>query len=340
MNPSTSALLQALYLFILGAGIGLCMQVLILIVQNTSSFDDLGVATSGVTFFRTIGSSFGAAIFGSLFTNFLHSRIGPAIAASGAPPAAASSPEALHRLPRAMAAPIVAAYASSLTQVFLWAVPVALVGLTLALCLREVPLRDIGNRAADMGDGFAMPTTQTPEELLECAIPRLLQGEPGMRLRSIAMRPDCQLDVAELWALLQIHRHQRVIGIARLTDMGDRLGIPYEVLEPIFDRLVRAGYAMRDIDRLWLTPRGVRQVDFVSTLLREWIVDKLERSPSFQGQPDRAQVEAALDRIAHRIVTQRDWGDDRRELSSIATEKLPVATSGVPSRHEPNRNIP
>ena len=47
------------------------MQVLILIVQNTSNFEDLGVATSGVTFFRTIGSSFGAAIFGSLFSNFL-----------------------------------------------------------------------------------------------------------------------------------------------------------------------------------------------------------------------------------------------------------------------------
>jgi MFS family permease len=108
MNPSTSALLQSLYLLILGAGIGLCMQVLILIVQNTSSFDDLGVATSGVTFFRTIGSSFGAAIFGSLFTNFLHNRIGPAIAASGAPVAAANSPEALHRLPRDAAAPIVA----------------------------------------------------------------------------------------------------------------------------------------------------------------------------------------------------------------------------------------
>src|SRR5947209_8314256 len=145
MDPSTSALVQSLYLVILGAGIGMCMQTLILIVQNTSNFDDLGVATSGVTFFRTIGSSFGAAIFGSLFTNFLHSRIGPAMAAAGAPPAAASSPEALHRLPHGQAAPIVAAYAASLTQVFLWAVPVALVGFTLALFLREVPLRDMGN---------------------------------------------------------------------------------------------------------------------------------------------------------------------------------------------------
>ena len=75
-----------IYLVILGAGIGLSMQVLVLIVQNTSNFEDLGVATSGVTFFRTIGSSFGAAIFGSLFSNFLKSRMGPALAVSGASP--------------------------------------------------------------------------------------------------------------------------------------------------------------------------------------------------------------------------------------------------------------
>ena len=343
MNPSTSALLQSLYLFILGAGIGLCMQVLILIVQNTSSFEDLGVATSGVTFFRTIGSSFGAAIFGSLFTNFLRGRIGPAIAAGGAPPAAANSPEALHRLPHAMAAPIVDAYAASLTQVFLWAVPVALVGLVLALFLPEVPLREIGNAAADLGDGFAMPTAQSPEEMLETAIGRLLRGEPGMRLRSIAMRPDCPLDVAELWALLRINRYQRAFGRARIIEIGDQLGIPYEVLEPTFDRLVRGGYAQRDVDRLSLTPSGARQVDFITTLIREWIVDKLTRSPNFQGRPDRAQVQTALDRIAHRIVAQPDWDDDRRRLSAAdreATERLPVAASGVPSRHEPNRNIP
>ncbi|ORV57212.1 MFS transporter [Mycobacterium fragae] len=340
MGPSTSAVLQSLYLLILGAGIGLCMQVLILIVQNTSSYEDLGVATSGVTFFRTIGSSFGAAIFGSLFTNFLHSRIGPAIAASGAPAAAANSPGALHRLPPDLAAPIVGAYSASLTQVFLWAVPVALVGLVLALLLREVPLRDIGRNASDLGEGFGMPTTQSSDELLEIAIGRLLRGEPGMRLRSIAMRPDCRLDVAALWALLRIHRYQRVFGVARLTDIGEQLGVPYEVLEPVFERLVRGGYAMRAIDRLWLTPSGIRQVDFVTSLIREWIVDKLTRSPSFKGRPDRAQVEAALDRIVHRLVVQRDWHEDRRHLADVVTEKLPVATPGVPSRHEPNRNIP
>jgi EmrB/QacA subfamily drug resistance transporter len=325
MDPSTSALLQSVYLFILGAGIGSCMQVLVLIVQNTSSFEDLGVATSGVTFFRTIGSSFGAAIFGSLFTNFLHSRIGPALAASGASAAAANSPEALHRLPRAVAAPIVSAYAASLTQVFLWAVPVALVGFTLALFLREVPLRDIGNNATDLGDGFAMPTTQTSEEMLETAMGRLMRGEPGMRLRSIAMRPDCRLDVAELWALLRINRYQRALGIARITDIAEQFGIPYEVLEPTFDRLVRGGYAQRDVDRFWLTPAGAREVDFISSLLQGWIIDKLTRSPNFQGRPDRAQVEAALNRITHRIVAQPDW-DEQRPRSITAAGEAPGQT--------------
>jgi hypothetical protein len=341
MDPSTSALVQSLFLVILGAGIGMCMQTLILIVQNTSSFDDLGVATSGVTFFRTIGSSFGAAIFGSLFTNFLHSRIGPAMIASRAPAAAAASPEALHRLPRQAAAPIVAAYSDSLTQVFLWAVPVALVGFVLALFLREVPLRGIGNNRGDIGEAFAMPTSQSPDEMLESAIGRLLRGAPGMRLRSIAMRPDCRLDVAQLWALLQVHRHSQVYGVARLSDIGDQFGLPYEVLQPAFDRLVHNGYAERNVDDLWLTPLGMREVDFMTTLIREWIVDKLTRSPSFEGRPDRAQVQAALDRIAHRIVAQRDWREDRRELATLETQRLrvPAPAGGVPSRHEPNRTI-
>jgi EmrB/QacA subfamily drug resistance transporter len=310
MDPSTSALVQSLFLVILGAGIGMCMQTLVLIVQNTSNFEDLGVATSGVTFFRTIGSSFGAAIFGSLFTNFLHSRIGPALAASHAPAAAAASPEALHRLPHSVAAPIVAAYADSLTRVFLWAVPVALVGFVLALFLREVPLRGIGNNRGDIGEAFAMPNSQSPDEMLEVAIARMLRGEPGIRLRSIAMRPDCRLDVAGLWGVLRINRYREMYGTARLTDMGEYLRIPFEVLEPTFSRLVAGGYVVLDGDEIWLTPAGAQQVDYVQALLVAWLVDKLERSPGFEGRPDRRQVQAALERVAHRVLAQRDWDSE------------------------------
>ena len=46
------------------------------------------------------------------------------------------------------------------------------------------------------------------------------------------------------------------------------------------------------------------------------MVDKLAQSPTFEGRPDRIQVEAALERIAHRMLVQRDWTDDRRELAT------------------------
>ena len=315
MSAETPLLLQSLYLFILGTGIGMCMQVLILIVQNTSNFDDLGVATSGVTFFRTIGSSFGAAIFGSLFANFLDGRIGGALAASGAPPAAAQSPQALHQLPADVAAPIVNAYADSLGLVFLCAAPIAFIGFVVAWMLKEIPLREMETVAVDLGDGFAMPSTESPEKMLEIAIGRMLRQSPEIRLRNICEKPDCTLDIARLWALIQIYRHNQVFGSARLTEIADRLRVPSEVIEPTFDRLVESGYALRTGDLLWLTQAGARQVDVVSAALINRIVDKLAASPAFDGRPDRLHVEAALERIAHRVLVQRDWDEEPVELT-------------------------
>ncbi len=302
---------EALFLFILGTGIGMCMQVLVLTVQNTASFADLGVATSGVTFFRTIGSSFGAAIFGSLFANFLGSRIGPALLASGAPPEAAESPKALHGVSAEMARPIVEAYADSLGTVFLCAVPVALVGFVVALFLKEVPLREMDvAAAADLGEGFGMPSTESPEKILEVAVGRMFRDSPEIRLRNLAGRHGCVLDVPELWALLQIYRQNQVFGSADIGDIAERLRVPREVIEPAFDRLVERGCALRTGDLLWLTQLGVSQVDSVSGAIVERIVAKLAASPTFDGRPDRLEVEAALERIAHRMLLQREWSDE------------------------------
>ncbi|OKH75561.1 MFS transporter [Mycolicibacterium goodii] len=324
MDATTPFGVQSLYLFILGTGIGLCMQVLILTVQNTSSFDDLGVATSGVTFFRTIGSSFGAAIFGSLFANFLSDRLVSAVMRSGAPPAAGESPKVLHELPADVAAPIVEAYADSLGLVFLCAAPVAALGFFVALLLKEVPLQELDSSArVDLGEGFGMPSTESAEKVLETTISRIMRNSPEIRLRTVAGRPGCELDVAGLWALLQIYRHSQVFGSARLTEIADRLRVPYEVFEPIFNRIVAGGYALRTGDQLWLTQAGLRQVDAVSTALVGRIIEKLEKSPSFDGRPDRGQVEAALERIAHRLLVQRDWADDRAELASAASAPSP-----------------
>ncbi|MGQ9408363.1 MDR family MFS transporter [Mycolicibacterium gilvum] len=317
MDATTPVWQQSAYLFVLGTGIGMCMQVLVLIVQSTANFSDLGVATSGVTFFRTIGSSFGAAIFGSLFANFLDSRIGGALAASGAPPEAGQSPQVLHRLPDAVAAPIVEAYSDSLGLVFLCAAPVAVIGFVVALTLKQVPLREIETTAAlDMGEGFGMPSDDSSERMMETAVGRLVRHSPEIRLRSIAGTHGCDPDVALLWALVQIYRQSQVFGSARLSEIAERLRVPPEVLAPTFDRLVATGRALRTDDQLWLTQSGAQQVSAATAALVSRIVEKLEKSPTFEGRPDWDEVEKALERIAQRLLVQREWEDDRTELAA------------------------
>jgi MFS family permease len=318
MGPDTSTLLQSLYLVVLGAGIGMSMQVLVLIVQNTVDFADLGVATGGVTFFRTIGSSFGAAVFGSLFNNFLHSRVADAIAKSGAPPEAAQSPDALHRLAPEVAAPIAAAYADALDLVFLCAAPVAVVGFVLALTLKQVPLRNNDvSTAANLGEGFAMPTTDSPDQLLENAVGRLIRHGSGVQLRAIAERPGSKLDIGRLWALLQVFRFGQAAGQARLGDIAEHVRVPREILEPAFDRLAATGYAERSGDVFWLTSAGAHQVELVRAETMEWLTQRLSQSSGLQVRPDRGQVREALDRITQDVLVQRDWTDDETQAMQM-----------------------
>jgi len=332
MGPDTSTLVQSLYLVVLGAGIGMCMQVLVLIVQNTVDFADLGVATSGVTFFRTIGSSFGAAVFGSLFNNFLKDPLADAVAKSGAPAAAAQSPDALHALSPEMAAPIASAYADSLDQVFLYAAPVAIVGFVLALMLKQVPLRsnDV-SIAADMGEGFAMPTTDSPDQLLENAVGRLIKQGSGMQLRALAERPGSKLDISRLWALLQVYRFGQAAGQARLSDIAEHVRVPREILEPAFDRLALTGYAERTQDQFWLTPAGAREVEVVRAQTLEWLTSGLTQSAGLHIQPDRTQVKEVLERISQDVLVQRDYTEDATQ----AMRMRPPRRAPQPQRRPP-----
>ena len=179
MDASTGYWSMALDMLVLGAGIGLCMQVLTIIVQNTVDYRDLGVATSGVTFFRTLGSSFGAAIFGTIYANVSAPRLPGAVAqAQGVNPAAVATPRRCTPIPPRRSRPIVDAYAHALHVVFLAAVPVALVGSCSSLFLKQVPLRDSRAPApATSASGFGMPDAADSSIQLQNAIARLLRSQ-------------------------------------------------------------------------------------------------------------------------------------------------------------------
>jgi EmrB/QacA subfamily drug resistance transporter len=304
MNEHTSTLLSSLYMLVLGAGIGCCMQVLTLIVQNTSSYADLGVATSGVTFFRTLGGSFGASVFGSLYSNFLRDRLPHALAAARVPASAIETPEALHRLPASRIAPVVHAYAQSLDHVFIWAVPVAAIGFAVALALREVPLRGTAQASAgDIGDAFAMPTQESSQERLERAIARILRTRGPEALPAVIAQSGTPLTPAGSWGVVEIIRYQQAYGHAGLSDMARRHHLPAAVLEPTFSELTEQRMVTRDGDALELTDAGAHEVARVLEAFRGWLADQLS---DWEDGPDSAQIGAALSDISRKLLQHHD----------------------------------
>ena len=137
MGAGSSTLQDAAYMLVLGMGIGGVMQVLIIIVQNGVPHSELGVATSGATFFRSIGGSFGTAIFGAIFANVLIGNLASHLHRVSLPhgfSSADATPALLSHLPVAVHAGFVAGYTESIQTVFLIAAPIAALAF-LATCL-------------------------------------------------------------------------------------------------------------------------------------------------------------------------------------------------------------
>ncbi|WP_369777427.1 MDR family MFS transporter [Streptomyces sp. R33] len=312
MGPQTGAWLESLYMFVLGTGIGLCMQVLTIAVQNTVDYADLGTATSGVTFFRTLGSSFGTAVFGTIYANTLGPELEKAVAeaarATGGDPAqlaeAAQSPKGVHGLDPAAAGPIVEAYAQTLHTVFLWTVPVAGIGFVVALFLKQVRLRDTVRAAStDMGDGFASPATASGDsaKLLELAVGKLVRNMGPETARAIVNASDTRLDVAGAWAVMQVELMTRTVGHASLGLVASRRSVPPEVLLPVFDRMIEEGYLTREGTFFTLTAAGEREAATISKAWGDWLGDQLEKD---RGRPRSEELRAAADAIAKRLLAE------------------------------------
>ncbi|MFF7159861.1 MDR family MFS transporter [Streptomyces sp. NPDC008086] len=311
MGPSSGSGLESLYMFVLGTGIGLCMQVLTIAVQNTVDYPDLGTATSGVTFFRTLGSSFGTAVFGTIYTNTLTPRLADGVAAAAqvdtgldaaALTRAATNPEGLHRLPSEAAAPIVEAYTDALQTVFLWTVPVAAIGFVIALFLKQVPLRDSARMAStDMGDGFASPHDANAQRVLEASVGKIIGRTGPDTGRRIIAGSDTRLDVAGAWAVIQVELLTRLVGHASLGLIAARRHMPPEVLLPVFDRMVAEGYLTRDGSLLSHTAAGSREAQVIGKAWATWLERQVHDDI---GRPPGTDLRAAVHTIAKRLLVE------------------------------------
>jgi MFS family permease len=151
MSDHTSRLTSSVFMAILGAGIGQTMNIVILATQNASPARDVGVATSSVNFFRSVGGSLGVSLFGALFTSRFASALTDALGGRATALLDESmTPDKVRTLPLGTRGPYVHAFASSITDVFLLVVPLAVVAFVLALRMPETPLRSHGAAHVDL----------------------------------------------------------------------------------------------------------------------------------------------------------------------------------------------
>ncbi len=146
LTAATPIWLICVYLFVFGAGLGLIMQVVVLVVQNAVDPSMVGTATSTNNYFREVGASLGVAIFGAMFTTRLSESLGEVFANAGVPDAgtavATIDPQKLSEMPAALREGVVNAYADSLAPVFWYLIPFILLAFLLSLLLKQIPLSD------------------------------------------------------------------------------------------------------------------------------------------------------------------------------------------------------
>jgi MFS family permease len=148
----------AVAMYVMGAGLGFTMQVLVTVVQNSVHRSDIGVATSSVTFFRQMGGSFGTALFGAILSSRLAVYLADALrqlphgaAGAGAPGNVTNNVQAIKALPEPAHGLVTGAFSHALHDTFLSAVPLVAVALVLVVFLKEKPLatRETGVAPAD-----------------------------------------------------------------------------------------------------------------------------------------------------------------------------------------------
>jgi EmrB/QacA subfamily drug resistance transporter len=290
-------------LMVLGLGLGMVTQVLIVAAQNAARYEDLGVATSGATMFRLIGGSLGTAVLGTVFGRHVAATLaaasGPAVGLSDLTVAR------LHALPPALAVRYLDAITSGMGLVFAVAAGVALAGFALAWLIPERPLRETvaaasGSAGQEAGDAFAMARTgDASMELLRGLSALADRDARRAYLQGIARRAGLDLGPAAAWLLL---RWAEEPGVP-LMALARRYHVEVARLTPGLNELLVGGYVgePRAGDPAPLTRKGCEAADRLAAARRERLAAVFGDWPEEQRQ----YVAAVLQRLATDLVPAR-----------------------------------
>ncbi|MFI0939458.1 MFS transporter [Streptomyces sp. NPDC021020] len=316
LDEHTATWVMSLYFFVFGLGLGMVMQVLVLAVQNAVGYEDLGSATSGATFFRSIGASFGVSVFGTVFTNQLSDKLSDALRGLPVPPGfnpgqLQADPEAIRRLPAGVKGPVLHAYSQAITTVFLWAIPVAALGFVMAWLLKEQPLRG-SVTVPDGGETVGVNPVERSslDEIARCL--SLLGSRDARRdlYQRITRLAGVDIHPATSWLLLRIAHH----GSADPVELARRTTVPAELIETAAVEAEAGGYAVRSGNPLVLTASGTALAEQLTEARRSVLAGLL-------GDWDPAG-HAELATLVRKLSSELCGGDADRP------ERRPAARTG------------
>ncbi len=289
-------------LLVLGLGLGLTMQVLVLAVQNAVGYEMLGAGTSGVTLARGIGGSFGAAIFGTIFASRLRSELhgiitgplGAQVAGGGRLTGAQ-----VQGLPPVVRAAYESAYVNALHPVFVVAAAVAAVGFLLSLRLRERPLRTTASTSTGLEDSLAAPKSASSlgeiDRALSIAAGAERRREFGARM---VARAGVDISPGAAWALARFSSY----GVHGTLELARSVGIAEDRIAPVQRELRERGLVEREGEQARLTPAGTAMADQLLSARREELRALLDGDDDAQRAPE---VQELLERLCVELSGER-----------------------------------
>jgi EmrB/QacA subfamily drug resistance transporter len=314
LDETTATWLMNVYFFLLGASLGLIIQVLVIAVQNTVDYADLGAATSGVTFFRTIGGSFGVSVFGAIFANQLATQLSGALAGKRLPPgfsvaSVQANSAALKALPADLREAILHAYSLALQPVFLAAVPVAGIAFILAWFLREVPLHTAAGApapaaetlrssasAADLGEALGgAPTSRTSAQEAERVLSRLSAVDlRRFGYARLARAAGLDLPGGACWILTKLAKQGATPG----PELAKQAGVTMAEGRPNAQLLVDRGLITRTEGVLALTQAGAETAERLFGAEHDWLESQLAGWSPAQS----AELEHVLTKLSRALL--------------------------------------
>ena len=305
----TGSLVAAAYMAVFGFGLGLILQVLTVAVQNAVEYKDLGTATAGVTFFRSIGGSFGTAVFGAIFANLVTKNVLKALQLSAAPPGLsldAQDPNAIHRLPAAVQAGVIEGIAHTISTMFLVGVPIAFVAFLLSWTLPEVPLRQ-AIRTAEPAENLGLPSPRNSLDEVQRMLERAVNQENRRELyETLAARAGLELGPRACWLLYRLSDRPE----ASIEQVGAQLHVDPARLQDGLEQLEAAGMVRCEeqgpADCLELTAAGHAAMEQLTTARRATLSELLEG----WNPEEHPEVVAMIRELAHVLMA-----DDERMLA-------------------------